>query len=188
MAALPPSAADLADFVEASNAIEGFVRSFYGRRSGHRVFAQHLAAAQLVAVGHLSDPTEIHRVLMAGLTPPGEVAGALRRGRIAIGIEVMPVPLAIPLLLAELRVFMAAGPGRSFADPGDFAWAVHHHFEAIHPFSDGNGRVGRLLLQAVRRHYGLPWLVAPFREAAAYQSLTARAVAPLRAANLRAIG
>jgi fido (protein-threonine AMPylation protein) len=180
-----PTPAELSDFVEVSNAIEGFVRSVYGRRSGHPIYIQHFLAASLVAGGASVDPLEIHRVLMAGLTPPGEPAGALRRGRLAIREEVMPVPSAIPFLLAELSAFQAAGPGRALVDPATFAWQVHHRFEAIHPFTDGNGRVGRLLFNAIRRRYGLPWLTAPFLDAAAYQDLTARAVAPLRAANLR---
>jgi fido (protein-threonine AMPylation protein) len=33
---------------------------------------------------------------------------------------------------------------------------LHHRFECIHPFQDGNGRTGRVLVTWMFRHYGLP--------------------------------
>ena len=36
------------------------------------------------------------------------------------------------------------------------AAVVHNHFETIHPFKDGNGRVGRLLLNNILLKHGLP--------------------------------
>ena len=41
----------------------------------------------------------------------------------------------------------------------DKAWFYHHVFECIHPFIDGNGRVGRLVLNQLLLIAGQPWHV-----------------------------
>lgn len=47
------------------------------------------------------------------------------------------------LALSELDVFINDGEG---TDPIVKAALVHYQFETIHPFLDGNGRLGRLLI------------------------------------------
>ena len=43
---------------------------------------------------------------------------------------------------------------------------IHHRFECIHPFPDGNGRTGRALVSWMLSHYGLPQFdLAPERRA-----------------------
>ncbi|MBI2232528.1 MAG: Fic family protein [Candidatus Aenigmarchaeota archaeon] len=44
----------------------------------------------------------------------------------------------------------------------------HHIFESVHPFRDGNGRVGRLLLNFILRKNGLPMVNIKYRERSKY--------------------
>jgi Fic family protein len=61
-------------------------------------------------------------------------------------------------LMEDLVAFM----NRADLPPVDQAATAHAQFEAIHPFADGNGRVGRALIHVVLRHRGLaPRYVPP---------------------------
>ncbi|GAC81744.1 Fic family protein [Gordonia malaquae] len=55
--------------------------------------------------------------------------------------------------LAEWERFVHQDPGR--LDPLVMTAAAHYQFEAIHPFSDGNGRTGRILNVLLLRETGL---------------------------------
>jgi Fic family protein len=56
---------------------------------------------------------------------------------------VPPAPAEMPDRLDDLEEFMVAPPAMPRLVQ---AGLIHHQFEAIHPFGDGNGRVGRLLI------------------------------------------
>lgn len=43
-------------------------------------------------------------------------------------------------------------------------WVIHDEFEVIHPFIDGNGRTGRLILNWVRLRAGLPFLIVNIKD------------------------
>ena len=53
-----------------------------------------------------------------------------------------PPPLLVPGLMAELEQFIHAD---SPLDPLVKMALIHHQFETIHPFYDGNGRTGRIV-------------------------------------------
>lgn len=64
---------------------------------------------------------------------------------------VPPAPTMVAGLAAGLATFLAGDSGV----PVPLMCAMaHHQFEAIHPFVDGNGRVGRLLVQMILAERG----------------------------------
>jgi Fic family protein len=85
---------------------------------------------------------EAHSILMAGLI---DEAGAYRRGGVGVmaGTQVIhmaPPPDLVPKLMDDLFRWLAT----SDAHPLITSSVFHYEFEFIHPFADGNGRMGRL--------------------------------------------
>ena len=72
----------------------------------------------------------------------------------------------IKSLLAELVAWYEKN--KAAYPPLLLAAVVHNQFETIHPFQDGNGRVGRLLLNNILIKHGLPPVNITFRGRALY--------------------
>jgi len=102
---------------------------------------------------------ELHKVVFknskgfAGrLRPPGvEVVVANRFGEV---VHRGAPQKRVMSLLRELMGWYAEN--RKKYHPIVLAAVVHNQFENIHPFEDGNGRVGRLLLNSILLKHGLP--------------------------------
>jgi len=89
---------------------------------------------------------ELHAVLMDGVRGSNQQPGEFRAIQNQIGRParfVPPPPRYLPETLDAFEKFLHQ---EDFADPLVRAFFAHYQFEAIHPFGDGNGRVGRLLL------------------------------------------
>jgi len=90
-----------------------------------------------------------HRRLMVHGTLPGELVGAFRRtqnwvgGATPRGAAYVPPPAEhVGGLMRDLLRFVNA----SRLDPITVAAVGHAQFETIHPYGDGNGRLGRVLI------------------------------------------
>lgn len=129
----------------------------------------YLRAFRLVQ-GQLRDPSglpisvrllcDAHRLLLDGVRGAGKQPGELRRSQNWIGgsrpgnaVFVPPPAEQVPALLADLERFIHAPAGG--LSPLVKVALVHQQFETIHPFLDGNGRMGRLLIAALLEHWGL---------------------------------
>ncbi|WP_285727119.1 Fic family protein [Psychromicrobium xiongbiense] len=107
-----------------------------------------------------ADLLAAHQTLMRDDPVDSHYAGRLRDVQNWIGgsdysprgaIHVPPPPALLPDLIADLMEFC----GRSDLPVMAQAAIAHAQFESIHPFTDGNGRIGRALIGAVSRRRGL---------------------------------
>jgi Fic family protein len=103
---------------------------------------------------------EAHRLLLDGTRGAGKQPGELRRSQNWIGgtrpgnaVFVPPPAERVPGLLADLEKFIHASTPK--LPPLVKIALVHAQFETIHPFLDGNGRLGRLLIGALLEQWGL---------------------------------
>lgn len=103
---------------------------------------------------------EAHRRLLDGARGAGKQPGQLRRSQNWIGgtrpgnaVFVPPPPEHVPALLADMERFIH--DTATDVPPMVKVALVHAQFETIHPFLDGNGRIGRLLIAALFEHWGL---------------------------------
>ncbi|EIW8627982.1 TPA: Fic family protein [Klebsiella pneumoniae] len=91
---------------------------------------------------NISDLLTAHKTLMTGLV---DRPGALRGGNVGIyrGTQVIhmaPPAAQVPRLIADLLSWLE----HTELHPLIASSVFHYEFEFIHPFADGNGRMGRL--------------------------------------------
>lgn len=155
-----------------SNAIEGNTLTYretaevieHGVTVGGKPLRDHLEAVDHYAavqwmreLAASPDPlgegvvSELHRRIVARSQP--EIAGAYSRypRRVAGSAVVFPNPAKIPQLMADFGDWLKAEPATPEA-----AFDAHFRLTAIHPFSDGNGRTARLLMNLMLIRGGYP--------------------------------
>ncbi|MBM4074650.1 MAG: Fic family protein [Planctomycetes bacterium] len=104
---------------------------------------------------------ELHELLMDGVRGHQKNPGKFRTIQVAIGTNrrfVPPPPQLVLGCLDALEKFIHAEIG---LHPLVDCFLVHYQFETIHPFTDGNGRIGRLLLALMLQRAGQmskPWM------------------------------
>jgi Fic family protein len=119
------------------------------------------------ARGQLSDPrglplsirllNETHQRLMRGVRGADKLPGEVRRSQNWIGgtrpgnaVYVPPPPHALAEVLSAFEKYMHA---EDTNPPLVRAGLLHVQFETIHPYLDGNGRIGRLLVTLLLEHW-----------------------------------
>jgi Fic family protein len=102
---------------------------------------------------------QTHAVLMQGVRGEHKLPGEFRTSQNWIGVSlkhaafVPPHHEHVPALMGDLEKFLHAE--HFFVHPLVRIAIAHYQFETIHPFLDGNGRLGRLLISLYLASEGL---------------------------------
>lgn len=89
---------------------------------------------------------DLHAILMDGVRGQNQTPGEFRTTQNQIGRPARFVPPPPTQMTEALYAFEKYLYADDDFDPLVKAFLAHYQFETIHPFGDGNGRVGRLLL------------------------------------------
>lgn len=146
----------LYEFIKESNAIEN--------EHSEQAFQDSLKAwgYGYTAIIHqngfigINDILTIHGMVMKNLNP--DIAGKWRACSVMVGGRTCPRPFIVPGLMQK----WVEGFGKinlNYGIPEREIRTAHIAFEHIHPFVDGNGRVGRLVMNLQRVYNDLPLLI-----------------------------
>ncbi|HEX8374833.1 MAG TPA: Fic family protein, partial [Geminicoccaceae bacterium] len=101
-----------------------------------------------------TDIRQLHKLVLAR-SSPGEAGRYSQHTRIIAGSRVrLPGSAEVPALMGDLATWLAEAPA-GYAT----AFEAHWRLVAIHPFSAGNGRTARLLMNLLLIRSGYPPVV-----------------------------
>lgn len=103
-----------------------------------------------------------------------DIAGKIREHGVQISRSKFtpPTPVELQILLREFFDWYNQNKNRVF--PIELATLVHLKFVTIHPFSDGNGRISRLMMNFVLHKHGFPMLDIPYEKRTGYYNALER--------------
>lgn len=103
----------------------------------------------------------LHQMLISGIND--QIAGRFRtKGEyVRVGTHVAPAPEHVERMIEAVLVEYTSEFNSYFLDKiGKF----HLDFETIHPFNDGNGRIGRVIINYQLQRLGFPGVIVRDRE------------------------
>jgi Fic family protein len=151
------------EFIEAS--VDDYARAMVGIKANESATSMVAATDALTEMvqkasesGLITEESVLaaHRTLLKDDAMDGQYAGTYRTVQNWLGgsnhsprnaVHVPPPPESVPGYMADLFRFV----NRDDIHPVVQAAIAHAQFESIHPFTDGNGRIGRALITAIYR-------------------------------------
>ena len=108
---------------------------------------------------NVDDLLYAHKLLMGQML---KTAGEFRQVNVAVGgkdgvSHIAPQPDIVPKLMADLFSWLHNSDEHPLIKSSVF----HYEFEFIHPFSDGNGRIGRLWQSVILYHWKDAFIAIP---------------------------
>lgn len=103
----------------------------------------------------------IHRMLTTGILDK-MYSGSYRTCQVYVGNHIPPAPKELVEcgnLFDEMITKLEGKKDLTPEEVASAAWNAHHHFETIHPYVDGNGRTGRVILNWISWHFGGPSII-----------------------------
>lgn len=93
-----------------------------------------------------------------------DIAGRFRNYLVRVGSYIAPDWQEVEKLMGQLIKFV----NESKLNPVELAAKVHYRFEKIHPFGDGNGRIGRLVMNCILWKNGYPMIIIEYQNRKSY--------------------
>lgn len=109
----------------------------------------------------------LHAMLLTNIAD--NIAGRFRQAGeyVRVGTHIAPAPEHIPILLVDILAQLHSDFSTYVTDS---IARFHLRFEHTHPFNDGNGRVGRLLINYQLQRLGFPPVIIRFKDRQQYYS------------------
>lgn len=106
----------------------------------------------------INDILEIHKRVLGHVDPIE--GGEFRRTQVYVGGHIPPGPGDLSILLRRFEQWLNSEQAMSM-HPVKYAALAHYKLVHIHPFTDGNGRTSRLLMNTILMRFGYPPVIIP---------------------------
>lgn len=106
----------------------------------------------------IDDILEIHKRVLGHVDPIE--GGEFRRTQVYVGGHIPPGPNDLQILMQHFVQWLNSEQALSM-HPVKYAALAHYKLVHIHPFTDGNGRTSRLLMNTILMRSGYPPVIIP---------------------------
>ncbi|MEK6910548.1 MAG: Fic family protein [Nanoarchaeota archaeon] len=94
-----------------------------------------------------------------------DISGKFRDYIVRVGPYLAPDWQEVNEMMKQLIEFMK---NNKKINPVELSARAHYKFEKVHPFGDGNGRIGRLLMNHILWHAGYPMIIIEYKRRKSY--------------------